>query len=370
METLIENKLIKILETFDVTYVKIPSKPSLYKIYELFNTNVIFEAENDVEHLYLGVYYRNCKKDYKLMKVHYLAAIGKQNSSAMNNLAYYYSHIKSKYDKMKKYHLMGIKHGNPFSMKGLAMYYRNVDHDPELVVKYLLMAVENGHVPAMTQLAEHYEYKDEEKMKQYYDMAIEKGCTVAMARMGNWYRWNKEDIKGAKKYYRMMVEVGSCDGMIKMAQLYEEKRDYGEMKRFLLMAIDRGDTGAMFSLATRYYVKESDIENYKKYLKMGIDEGDQRALVELARYYVDKERNYVEAFNLYVKYPVAYTEQIRWIIKENPDFLVHILVGYKESKDLIRDLKVQIEDIKCKPDGEVYQDCRENWIFACSVLTE
>lgn len=362
METLIENKLINILEPFGVTYVKIPEKESLYKIYELFTKDVIFEPTTPLEHLYLGLYYKNYKTDYKSMKKHYKIALDQGDSSAMNNLGCYYNNIQRNRVKMEKYHLMGIEHGDEYSMTNLGLYYSDVEYNYGLMEKYLGMAIEKGHTKAMCYLAKHYyTHRNFEKMKTYYLMAIDKKCTTAMLALGQYYEQCENNIDLAKKYYLMMVELGNSDGMLKMARLHAKTKEYNEMKQFYVSASDHGNKTAMFELANHYECVEHNIVEMKKYLMMAIKNGDNISLGYLADYYLYKEDNPVEAFNLYMLHPNVYHTRIKNIIKDKPDFLLHILLEHNRFKDALQQLRVDIEDLKCRPDGEVFEDCRERW---------
>ena len=92
------------------------NKNELFEQYthiELFNYNLCY---------IIGLYYKNIKKDYELMKKYYLMAIEKGNSNTMNYLGVYYKNIEKDYDLMKQYYLMVIEKENSDAMNNLNNY--------------------------------------------------------------------------------------------------------------------------------------------------------------------------------------------------------------------------------------------------------
>lgn len=360
METLIENKLITLLEKHSIVYFKITSKESLYKIYNLFNFDIVSEAETDVEHVYFGIYYKNVKRDYKTMKMHYKTAISQGHPSAMNNLGCYYLYVKSNHAKAVTYYLMGIEHGNEFSMSHIACYYRDVLNIDELVVKYFTMAIDNGHVNSLVYLAHYYkQHRQIDKMKELYLRAIEKKCILAMQNLGDWYDQEQDDSESAKIYYLMMVNLGSSVGMVKMARVHARAKEYDEMKHFYTQAIEQDETNviAMCELAHHYEYDEPNVDKMKEYLHMAAKLRVHDSIIKLARHY-SKERNFKQAFDVYMIRPVAYELKIKKLLNKHPDLFTTILVEHKESKDTIDKLTIQIEELKSRQFESVFESCQ------------
>jgi len=158
---------------------------------------------------------------------------------------------KGNYDYAKKYYLMAIEKGNSDAMYRLGDWYRNCE--PNNMLKYYLMSINNGNEVAMHNLALYYqeEKKDYDNMKKYYLMAIEKGHSYSMYHLGSYYN-EKGDYDNMKKYYLMAINNGSDDAMYHLGNYYEEIEDYNNMKKYYLMAIEKGNVYAMFLLGFYY----------------------------------------------------------------------------------------------------------------------
>ena len=79
------------------------------------------------------------------------------------------------------------------------------------------------------------------------------------------------------KYYMMAVEKGNSDAMGGIGAYYEHKHNYSEMKKYYTMAIERGNPYAMFQLGC-YYNLERDYDNMKRYYLMAIEKGHTGAM--------------------------------------------------------------------------------------------
>jgi TPR repeat protein len=74
---------------------------------------------------------------------------------------------------------------------------------------------------------------------------------------------------------------------------YKEKKDYEQMKKYYLMAIDKGSASAMFNLGY-YYEKQKDYDLMKKYYMGTKGQNDTYPLarVRLGEYYENIEKDY------------------------------------------------------------------------------
>lgn len=93
-----------------------------------------------------------------------------------------------------------------------------------------------------------------------------------------------DDRKNMKKYYLMAIDKGASYAMRGLAVYYEQTYDYENMKKYYLMAIDKGNSDAMLNLAL-YYERKDDYKNMKRYYLMAIDKGHSIAIHKLADYY-------------------------------------------------------------------------------------
>jgi len=73
--------------------------------------------------------------------------------------------------------------------------------------------------------------------------------------------------------------------MFKVSNHYYNIEDYEQMKKYCLLAIDAGNTMAMFNLGRYYKECENNHELFMKYHLMAINEGDTDAIVSLGIYY-------------------------------------------------------------------------------------
>src|SRR5437867_3039839 len=138
MDEIIKN----ILSKYNCNYIEINNQNSLGRIHNLLLNKLLFEPSNDIEMLYLGIYYHTIEQNYDLMVKYYLMAIDKDNYIAMDNLASYYEIIEN-YNLAEKYYLMSINKGNVNSMANLGFYYLNKENY-DFMKKYFIMASNNG----------------------------------------------------------------------------------------------------------------------------------------------------------------------------------------------------------------------------------
>jgi TPR repeat protein len=204
-----EQELIDIIKSLNITYKKIENPKSMEIVYNLFKNKIFDDAvtyDDPIIHLYAGDYHEH-QKEYDLMKKYYLLAIEKNNTDAMNNLGLYYQEQKES-DLMKKYLLMAIESGNSTAMFNLGFYY-DEQKEYELMKKYYIMAIETGDSTAMVNLGLYYkEQKEYDLMKKYYMMAIEAGDSDAMYNLGYYYFYIENKLGIAIKYLRIAKENG------------------------------------------------------------------------------------------------------------------------------------------------------------------
>jgi hypothetical protein len=105
------------------------------------------------------------------------------------------------------------------------------------------------------------------------------------------YYEEQKDYDNMKKYYLMAIEKGHNHAMYNLGKYYEEQKDYDNMKKYYLMAIEKGHSGAMNNLGT-YYKEQKDYDNMTQYYLMAIKEGHSSAMINLGNYYKKQKEFY------------------------------------------------------------------------------
>ena len=108
--------------------------------------------------------------------------------------------------------------------------------------------------------------KDIDNMIEFYLMAIEKGSSVAMHKLGCYYS-TKKDYTNMVKYVSMAAEKGNIESMHRLIDYYRYINDDNNMVKYCLMSIKNGSDGAIPCLA-HYYRSIKDYENMTKYFLM------------------------------------------------------------------------------------------------------
>ena len=258
--------LIKELKKYKVTYVAIHDPTSIDKIHNLFCHGVLFEPQNTIEYLYVGLYYKTVKQNYAKAKHYYLIAVDCGDSYAMYNLGAYYDNIKHNYTKAKNYYVMAINHGNTSAMNNLAFYYHYVKKKYAKAKHYYYMAIDHGHVNAMYNLARYYDdiqYKYI-KAKQYYYMAIDHGHVNAMHNLAIQYEYVENDYTSAQKYYLMAIDNDGKKSILYLARLSMKMKNYENAEKYFNMAIDN-DCEDAYDKSFEFY--KNVLKNEKKLLK-------------------------------------------------------------------------------------------------------
>jgi TPR repeat protein len=107
--------------------------------------------------------------------------------------------------------------------------------------------------------------------------------------IGNYYQYITKNYVEMEKYYLIAIEKGNSDAMNNYA-LYNEDitKNYVEMEKYYLMAIEKGNEIAMGNFAYHHNTKKNYIE-MKKYYLMAIEKGNDMAMCNLGNYYKNKK---------------------------------------------------------------------------------
>jgi tetratricopeptide (TPR) repeat protein len=108
------------------------------------------------------------------------------------------------------------------------------------------------------------------------------------------YCSNTENFDTMEKYYNDAVEIGNLDSMINYA-IHNETicKNYTKAAELYLMAIDLGDSDAMYNLADMYQ-RMREYEKMIKYYDMAIEYGDKESILCLFKYYQQMFRKSTE----------------------------------------------------------------------------
>ncbi len=101
---------------------------------------------------------------------------------------------------------------------------------------------------------------------------------------------------------------------------YKINKNYNNMVKYWLMAIDKGYSNAIFHLGL-HYKNIYDIDNMLKYYLMAIEKGDVRAMHNLGLYY----QKYGDYNNMMKYYLIA--------IENGCTYTIHNLVSYCKEND-------------------------------------
>ena len=122
-------------------------------------------------------------------------------------------------------------------------------------------------------------------------------------KLGNFYYMTEKNYELAKIYYLMAIDKGNSNAMFNLGNLYYIiEKNYELAKKYYLMAIDNDNdnSNAMFNLGNLYHMTEQQYKLAKKYYLMAIDKGNSSAMNNLGNYYYMIEQNYELAKKYYL----------------------------------------------------------------------
>ena len=144
----------------------------------------------------------------------------------------------------------------------------------------------------------YIEIDDLDKTKQIYELFLNNKMisennyindSMLMNYIGIYYDEQKDYVNMMKYYLMAIEENGNSDAMNNLGSYYCEQKDYENMKKYYLMAIENGNDMTMNNLAD-YYKQQKDYKNMKKYYLMAIEEhGNSDAMNNLGYYYYEQK---------------------------------------------------------------------------------
>ena len=118
---------------------------------------------------------------------------------------------------------------------------------------------------------------------------------------GKGYMYLKErNIDKAEEYYLMAVNRGNTHAMFNLGSLYvKEKKDIARAEKYYQMAAENGHVSAMVYLGLLYRYEKKDIANAEKYYLMAVEKGDPDAMNDLGNLYLYEKDDIGEAEKYY-----------------------------------------------------------------------
>ena len=109
---------------------------------------------------------------------------------------------------------------------------------------------------------------------------------------GIYYGINK-NYKQMKKYYLKAIEKENHMAMYNLGNYYQYiEKDYGQMKKYYQMAIEKGSSVAMNNLGFYFQHVEKNYKQMKKYYLMAIEKDDIKAMNKIGLYYQYTKKDY------------------------------------------------------------------------------
>ena len=117
-----------------------------------------------------------------------------------------------------------------------------------------------------------------------------------------------------KRYYLMAIDLGDSEAMLNLGLYYQDiEVDPELMKQYYLMVIEKGNSTAMNNLGYYYECTEVDPELMKMYYFMAIERGNSAAMFNLGHYY-----RYIEPiYKLMKRYYLMAIERGIWLVYHN-----------------------------------------------------
>ena len=116
---------------------------------------------------------------------------------------------------------------------------------------------------------------------------------------GNYYKDIKKNYDEMRKYYLMAIELNNSSTMYNLGLYYETIENYDEMRKYYLRAIELNNSRAMHNLGL-YYQTVENYDEMRKYYLMAIELNNISAMNNLGLYYQTVEKNYNEMKKYYL----------------------------------------------------------------------
>jgi TPR repeat protein len=171
-----------------------------------------------------------------------------------------------------------------------------------------------------------------------------------MSNLGVYYQTLK-DYDNMKKYYLMAIEEGNSLAMSNLGVYYQTLKDYDNMKKYYLMAIDKCNNYSMNNLGV-YYKEIKDYDNMQKYYSMAIEKGHHYSMNNL-------NNAIYENFNFNIAFDCLKYLDSKNFKKYNEYVRTHDNINHPNYKPILIDCHVCYEN---KLKATYNCDCKESTI--------
>jgi TPR repeat protein/DNA-binding transcriptional ArsR family regulator len=134
-------------------------------------------------------------------------------------------------------------------------------------------------------------YIEKIKIKDADDLAV----------LGELYAIDQKNIKQAEEYLLKAIKKDHSGAMYNLADLYRtEFKDFEKAEKYYLMAVKKDHAGAMNNLANLYLTEFKDFEKAEKYYLMAVEKEDSDAMFNLALMYENEFKDFHKAEKYYL----------------------------------------------------------------------
>ncbi len=238
----------------------------------------------------LAVYYSMIGENEQMIK-YLLKSIEKGYIRSMINLAVYYND-NGDYDNMIKYYQMAANLGSLEAIKKLSIYYKNISNEDQMI-KYLGLAVEFYDIDSILMLASHYKkLYDFENAIKLYNLVSNLGNPFGYTAIGSIYFSKIKDYEKMKEYYDKAIEANEPYSMLYYGAYYKSILDYKNMFKYYSMYHKTGTDDIKVLPEIKYHAKNNIKDDILIKTKEQADSGDLSSSLILALHYLlNKEAN-------------------------------------------------------------------------------
>jgi len=358
-----DSKNLILFKNFDIEKI---SQESIYS--PLDKSKNIPQKQND-ENLNNIVYHFNTRLDHNRERVANIQNTVKELNEKMVSISEIYSDIKDIKNLLENKKIFGHPEEDieEFNLQNIlqiescynetivltqAEHFRQIG-DFHSMVKCYVYASRFNSVDAMLKLARYF--KEEQffhLMEKYYRLACGINSNQAMIELATFHQENK-NIACAKLFYKMATfYTGSVKAFVSLGDIYKEECKYDKMKKYYLIAIERGSHSANYKLGHHYQFVEKNPEECIKYYKQAIDKNYLFANHELGYYY--------ETICDYEKMKIFYQKAISHGIKESMYRLGNYYQHIEKNIDEMKKCYETAINLNCKKCKIAYDDFLKN----------
>jgi hypothetical protein len=228
----------------------------------------------------LGLYYNNIK-NYTISNHYYTMVfdIVKKNNLKIDDDIYAlignnFIGLK-KYEDAKKYYLLGVSKNNLLSMEQIGYFYMEYEENLIEMLKYLNLAKNKNSISACCNLSYYYQ-KQQEKYKLKYNKINNDIHKKVMEYVSDCLICDEKTPEDKNNKRILFENLGFYFGII--------IKNYTEMKKYLLLAIDEYNSSNAMMLLGSYYWERKNFKNMKYYLILANKNGNCEGMNCFAEY--------------------------------------------------------------------------------------